>query len=58
MEEHEEHLHVVLQWLRDHQLYAMFSKCEFWINKVPFLGHVILSEGITVDPDKVRDVFD
>jgi hypothetical protein len=58
MEEHEEHLQVMLQRLRDHPLYAKFSKCELWINKVPFLGHVISSEGITVDPSKVRDVLD
>jgi hypothetical protein len=56
--EHEEHLRVMLQRLRDHQLYAKFIKCEFWINKVPFLGHVISSEGIDVDPSKVRDVLD
>jgi hypothetical protein len=56
-EEHEEHLWVVLQWLRGHQLYAKFGKCEFWINEVPFLGHVISSEGIAVDPSKVRDVL-
>jgi hypothetical protein len=56
--EHEEHLCVVLQRLWDHQLYAKFSKCEFWINEVSFLGHVISSEGITVDPGKVRDVLD
>jgi hypothetical protein len=40
-DEHEEHLRVVLQRLRDHQLYVKFSKCEFWINEVPFLGYVI-----------------
>jgi hypothetical protein len=49
MEEHEEHLQIVLQRLREHQLYAKFSKCEFWIKKVPFLGHVVSPEGITVD---------
>jgi hypothetical protein len=48
----------VLQRLRDHQLYAKFSKCDFWINEVPFLGHVISSGGIVVDPSKVRDVLD
>jgi hypothetical protein len=48
----------MLQRLWDHQLYAKFSKCEFWINEVPFLGHVISSEGIAVDPSKVRDVLD
>jgi hypothetical protein len=57
-EEHEEHLRVVLQRPRDHQLYVKFSKCEFWINEVSFLGHVILSEGIVVDPSKVCDVLD
>jgi hypothetical protein len=48
----------VLQRLWDHQLYAKFSKCEFWINEVPFLGHVISPEGIVVSPGKVRDVLD
>jgi hypothetical protein len=57
-EDHEEHSRVVLQRLQDHQLYAKFSKCEFWINEVSFLGHVISSEGIVVDPSKVRDVLD
>jgi hypothetical protein len=58
MEEHEEHLRIVLQRLREHQLYAKFSKCEFWIKEVPFLGHVISPKGITVDPSKVREVLD
>jgi hypothetical protein len=58
MEEHEEHLRIVLQRLREHQLCAKFSKCEFWIDKVPFLGHEISPEGITVDPGKVQDVLD
>ena len=44
-EEHEEHLRLVLQRLREHQLYAKFSKCEFWIDEVPFLGHVISQGG-------------
>jgi hypothetical protein len=48
----------VLQRLRDHQPYAKFSKCESWINEVSFLGHVISSEGIVVDPSKVQDVLD
>ena len=47
-EEHEEHLRLVLQRLREHQLYAKFSKCEFWIDEVPFLGHVISQGGIAV----------
>jgi hypothetical protein len=52
MEEHEEHLRIVLQRLQEHQLYAKFSKCEFWIKEVPFLCHVVSPEGITVvNPD-------
>jgi hypothetical protein len=58
MEEHEEHLRVVLQRLRDHRFYTKFSKCKFWIDEVPFLGHVISPEGIMVDPGKVKDVLD
>jgi hypothetical protein len=56
-EEHEEHLSLVLQKLRDHELYAKFSKCEFWLKEVAFLGHIITNEGIAVDPSKVRDVL-
>jgi hypothetical protein len=52
--DHEEHLRLVLQKLRDNQLYAKFSKCEFLIDKVPFLGHVISNGGISVDPAKVK----
>jgi hypothetical protein len=58
MEEHEEHLRIVLQRLREHQLYAKFSKCEFWIKEVPFLGYVVSPEGITVDPGKVKEVLE
>jgi hypothetical protein len=57
-DEHKENMRVVLQRLRDHQLYAKFSKCEFWINEVSFLGHVISPEGITVNLGKVRDALD
>jgi hypothetical protein len=56
--EHEEHPCIVLQRLRDHQLYAKFTKCEFWLTEVQFLGHVVSSEGISVDPSKVREVLD
>jgi hypothetical protein len=52
-EEHEQHLRIILQQLRDHQLYAKFSKCAFWLKEVPFLGHVISVEGIVVDSSKV-----
>jgi hypothetical protein len=56
-EEHEGHLHLVLQKLRDHKLYAKLSKCEFWLKQVAFLGHVISKGGISVDLSKVQDVF-
>ena len=52
--EHEVHLKLVLQRLREHQLYAKFSKCEFWIDEAPFLGHIIAKGGIAVDPSKVK----
>jgi hypothetical protein len=57
-EEHEQHLRIILRRLRDHQLYAKFSKCAFWLKEVPFLGHVISTEGIVVDPSKVQEVLD
>jgi hypothetical protein len=57
-EEHEEHLRIALQRLRDHQLYAKFSMCEFWLTKVQFLGHVVSSVRISVDPSKVQEVLD
>jgi hypothetical protein len=54
--DHEEHLRMVLRKLRDNQLYAKFSKCEFWFDEVPFLGHMISKCGILVDPVKVTDI--
>jgi hypothetical protein len=57
-EEHEQHLQIILQWLHDHQLYAKFSKCTFWLKKVPFLGYVISAEGIPVDKSKVQEVLE
>jgi len=57
-EEHANHLRVVLQRLRDHRLYAKFSKCEFWLDSAKFLCHTISSEGISVDPSKVQEVMD
>jgi hypothetical protein len=56
-EEHAEHLRIVLSRLREHKLYTKFSKCEFWLKKVPFLGHVLSGEGISVDPTKVQEVL-
>ena len=54
--EHERHLGLVLQTLRRHQLYAKFNKCEFWLSRVGFLGHVVSAGGIYVDPQKVEAV--
>jgi hypothetical protein len=56
--EHVKHLHIVLQRLRDHKLYAKFSKCEFWLDSVKFLGHTISKDGISMDPTKVHEVMD
>ena len=55
--EHKYHLRIVLQLLRDHQLYAKFSKCEFWLTEVRFLGHVVSASGVSVDPEKVEAVM-
>ncbi|WVZ76592.1 hypothetical protein U9M48_024557 [Paspalum notatum var. saurae] len=57
-EEHEEHLRLVLQKLREHKLYAKLSKCEFWLDQVPFLGHIVSKGGIMVDPSKISSVMD
>jgi hypothetical protein len=57
-EEHDEHLRLVLQKLRENQLYAKLSKCEFWLKEVSFLGHIIFEGGISVeDPSKVESVL-
>jgi hypothetical protein len=58
LEDHARHLHIILQRLRDHHLYAKFSKCEFWLDTVKFLGYTISSNGISVDPSKVQEVLD
>nr|GEU45149.1 putative reverse transcriptase domain-containing protein [Tanacetum cinerariifolium] len=57
-EEHEEHLKLILELLKKEELYAKFSKCEFWIPQVQFLGHVINSKGIHVDPTKIESIKD
>ena len=57
-EDHAKHLSVVLQTLREHQLYAKFSKCEFWLDQVEFLGHVISKDGIAVNPEKVKAILE
>jgi hypothetical protein len=56
-EEHDEHLCLVLQKLRENQLYAKLNKCEFWLEEVLFLGHIISEGGISVDLSKVKDVL-
>jgi hypothetical protein len=56
-EEHAGHLHIVLQRLREHRLYAKLSKCDFWLKEIKFLGHTISQAGIVVDPDKVQEVM-
>ncbi|WVZ80465.1 hypothetical protein U9M48_027936 [Paspalum notatum var. saurae] len=56
-EEHKEHLRIVLTRLREHKLYAKFSKCAFWLKEVSFLGHILSEKGVPVDPSKVRDVL-
>ena len=55
--EHEDHLRIVLHLLRDNQLYAKFSKCEFWLAEVGFLGHVVSASCMSVDPGKVEAVM-
>ncbi|VVA40761.1 PREDICTED: reverse mRNAase, partial [Prunus dulcis] len=56
LEGHKKHLRLVLKTLRRKQLYAKFSKCQFWLDRVDFLGHVIYAEGIYVDPHKVEAI--
>ena len=56
--EHTKHLHTVLQRLRDHQLYAKLSKCDFCLREIKFLGHTISQDRISVDPEKVQEVMD
>nr|AAT85135.1 putative polyprotein [Oryza sativa Japonica Group] len=55
-EQHEQHLRLVLEKLKEHQLYAKFSKCDFWLLEVKFLGHVITAQGVAVDPSNVESV--
>jgi hypothetical protein len=55
--EHAEHLHIVLQRLRDHRLYAKLSKCDFWLKEIKFLGHTISQDGVSVDPEKVQELM-
>ena len=56
--QHAEHLRLVLETLRQHQLFAKFSKCQFWLTSIAFLGHVVSGSGISVDSQKVQAVVD
>ena len=55
--EHEQHLRIVLQVLKEKKLYAKLEKCEFWLSEVKFLGHVISNRGVAVDPSKMEAVI-
>jgi hypothetical protein len=57
-EEHAKHLRIVLMRLREHQLYAKFSKCTFWLEEIQFSGHVLSANGIAVDPSEVKDILE
>ena len=56
-EEHEEHLRLTLKLLREHQLYAKLSKCDFYRDRIQYLGHIISEEGISVDPEKIEAIM-
>ena len=55
-EDNEEQLHIVLRVLREHQLYAKFSKCDFYKPQIQYLGHIISEKGIVVDPEKIKSI--
>ena len=57
-EEHKEHLKIVLQELQDHQIFPKFSKCDFFQDKIQYLGHVVTKEGISVDTEKIKAIED
>jgi hypothetical protein len=57
-EEHAEHMWIALTRLREHQLYAKFSKCVFWLEEIQLLGHILSAKGIAVDPNKVKDILE
>jgi hypothetical protein len=57
-EEHDEHLRIVLQTLRKQKLYAKFDKCDFYQREIQYLEHVISSEGIVVDPEKIKSIME
>ena len=56
-DEHAQHLRLILTKLREHRLYAKFSKCEFWLKELIFLGHVVSAQGVSVVPDKIQSIL-
>ena len=56
-EEHEEHLRLTVKLLREHKLYARFRKCDFYKDRIQYLGHIISEEGISVDPNKIEAIM-
>ncbi|GJW66997.1 hypothetical protein Tco_0121421 [Tanacetum coccineum] len=58
MDEHEEHLKLILELLKKEEFYAKFLKCEFWLPKVQFISHLIDSKGIHIDPAKIESIKD
>ena len=56
-EDHETHLRLALERLQSKKLYAKFSKCEFWLDRVMFLGHIVSEEGVAVDPAKIEAII-
>ncbi|CAN4093347.1 unnamed protein product [Withania somnifera] len=56
--DHDRHLKLILQTPREHKLYAKFSKCEFWLESVAFLGHIVSKDGVYVDPAKIQAIRD
>ena len=57
-EEHKEHLRILLQVLQEHQIYAKFSKCDFYKPQIQYLGHIISEKGIAIDPKKIKSIED
>lgn len=55
---HMKHLRIVLQILREEKLYTKFPKCEFWLDSIYFLGHVVTKDGIMIDPSKIKEIHD
>ena len=57
-QEHDEHLKIILQVLREHQLYAKFNNCDFYKDKIQYLGHVISEKAISANPNKIKAIID